>query len=247
MARQQGQFGNERAPVARAGGLGATGAARATTAGLRMAFRLALLLVVGGAVAGCSSVYYGFWEKLGWQKRDLFVDRVKDARQAQEETKEQFKTTLERFRELTNTQGGALEAKYNKLNSEYEEAESRAANVRDKIAKVDTVAQDLFAEWTDELKQYSNDEDRRNSENQLRQAKERYQQLYSAMKTAESKMDPVLRKFKDQVLKLKHSLNASAIASLQQTVSGIEGDVAALIRDMEASIREADDFIKQMQ
>jgi hypothetical protein len=59
-------------------------------------------------------------------------------------------------------------------------------------------------------------------------------------------MNPVLAAFKDQVLFLKHNLNAQAIASLGSTATQIEGDVARLIKEMEASIGEADDFIKQM-
>jgi hypothetical protein len=53
----------------------------------------------------------------------------------------------------------------------------------------------------------------------------------------------VLAGFRDQVLFLKHNLNAKAIASLQSNVLAIEDDIAVLIRDMEASIKEADEFI----
>jgi hypothetical protein len=57
----------------------------------------------------------------------------------------------------------------------------------------------------------------------------------------------VLQKFKEQVLFLKHNLNAQAISSLQTQVSGIQGDVDKLIRDMDASIQEANAFIAQMK
>ena len=66
------------------------------------------------------------------------------------------------------------------------------------------------------------------------------------MRRAEAKMDPVLTAFRDQVLFLKHNLNARAISSLQGTVAQIEGDVGALITDMEASIAEADAFISSL-
>jgi hypothetical protein len=49
------------------------------------------------------------------------------------------------------------------------------------------------------------------------------------------------------VLFLKHNLNAAAISSLQTTAGGIESDVQQLVRDMEASIAEADAFIKQLK
>jgi hypothetical protein len=66
------------------------------------------------------------------------------------------------------------------------------------------------------------------------------------MKAAEATMTPVLAAFKDQVLFLKHNLNARAVASLSETVRGIEGDVAKLIADMNASIAEANAFIEQL-
>jgi hypothetical protein len=71
--------------------------------------------------------------------------------------------------------------------------------------------------------------------------------LINAMKRAETKIDPVLAAFRDQVLYLKHNLNAQAIASLQSELASIETDVAKLIKEMEASIREADKFISSME
>jgi DUF1680 family protein len=72
-------------------------------------------------------------------------------------------------------------------------------------------------------------------------------QLIGAMKRAERKIDPVLAAFRDQVLYLKHNLNAQAIASLQSELASIETDVAKLIKEMEASIKEADGFISSME
>lgn len=198
-------------------------------------------------LSGCRSAYYSVWEKLGWAKRDILVDRVKDAREDQEAAKEQFKTALQKFQELTNFKGGDLEAMYKKLDKEYLECEERAEDVRTRISKVDTVAQDLFKEWEKELGEYDNDELRRDSESKLRDTKSRYNQMYSAMKKAEGKMEPVLKTFKTQVLYLKHNLNAQAIASLQTQVAGIQTDVDRLIEDMERSIKEADGFINQIK
>jgi hypothetical protein len=106
------------------------------------------------------------------------------------------------------------------------------------------VANALFKEWETELEQYSNDKLRRASAQQLTQTRERYTPLLGAMRRAESKIDPVLMAFRDQVLFLKHNLNAQAIASLQGEFMSIENDIASLIKEMETSIAEADSFIK---
>jgi len=207
-----------------------------------------MFLVTGAVmVAGCSSAYYSMWEKLGYEKRDILVSRVQDARDEQQDAKKQFQTTLERFKELTHFDGGDLEAKYKKLSAEYDSCEARAEAVHKRIAAVDKVANDLFAEWDKELGEYSNPDLRHDSEEKLRDTKLRYAQLLGAMRRSESKMAPVLAAFKDQVLYLKHNLNAQAIASLKGTAAGIAADVTKLIQDMEASINEANTFINQLK
>jgi hypothetical protein len=174
------------------------------------------LLVLGLFMSlGCQSVYYDAMEKMGYHKRDLMVSDVEKARDAQQEAKEQFKSALDRFTTVLNVKGGALQDKYDTLNAEYERSEAKAQAVRDRIASVEDVSQALFAEWEAELKEYSSANLRKSSQAKLTQTRRQYAQLIKAMKRAESKMPPVLAKFKDQVLFLKHNLNAQAIASLK--------------------------------
>jgi len=195
----------------------------------------------------CESTYYKTMESIGYHKRDIMVDRVQDARDAQEEAKEQFESALEKFSSVLGFRGGDLEEKYDQLKAEYDESVSKADAVRNRIAAVEDVAEDLFAEWQQELGQYTNSKLRQSSARQLRETKSKYAQLIAAMKRAERKIDPVLSAFQDQVLYLKHNLNAQAIASLQSELASIETDVARLIKEMEASIKEADAFISSME
>lgn len=195
----------------------------------------------------CESTYYKTMETMGYHKRDIMVDRVQDARDAQEEAKDQFESALEQFSTVLNFQGGDLEEKYDQLKDEYEASEERAQAVRLRIDEVEDVADDLFVEWQEELDQYTSSSLRKSSARKLAETKRQYAQLIGAMKRAERKIDPVLNAFRDQVLYLKHNLNAQAIASLQSELVSIESDVARLIKEMDASIREANAFIASMQ
>ncbi|MDX2499143.1 MAG: DUF2959 domain-containing protein [Deltaproteobacteria bacterium] len=206
-----------------------------------------LVIVIGlVTLLGCSSAYYGTMEKLGYHKRDLMVSRVESARDAQEDAKEEFESALEKFSSVLQFDGGKLENKYDQLKSAYDRSNARAETVRERIDSVEDVAEALFAEWEEELGQYSKASLRRSSARKLRQTRQQYSQLISAMKRAERKMDPVLTAFHDQVLFLKHNLNAKAIASLQTELGSVEAEVNSLIKDMEASIKEADAFIGSM-
>jgi hypothetical protein len=106
------------------------------------------------------------------------------------------------------------------------------------------VGEALFREWQNELEQYTNASLKRSSEQKLHTTRQRYDQLVTTMRRAESKIAPVLNTFRDHVLFLKHNLNAQAVASLQGEVKDVETDVSGLLKDMEASIREADAFIR---
>ena len=78
-------------------------------------------------------------------------------------------------------------------------------------------------------------------------AKKRFARLQTAMTRARNGMDPVLGQLKDYVLFLKHNLNAQAIGTLKKEVSGIEVEVEDLLRHIQASIQEADEFLKTLQ
>lgn len=197
--------------------------------------------------SACSNVYYDAMEKIGIAKRDILVDRVGDARKSQEQAKEQFSSALEKFIAVTKVEGGDLKNKYDQLNRELTRSQERADDVRSRINAVSDVSDALFSEWRKELKQYSDPELRRSSERQLDETRRRYEELMATMRTAASRMDPILNKFRDQVLFLKHNLNAQAIAGLSTTSRGLQEDISRLIEDMEHSIREADAFIKAMK
>lgn len=214
---------------------------------LRSLLFVAVLLVAVLLGAGCSSVYYGAMEKIGFAKREILVDRVASAQKAQTAAKTQFTSALARFLAVTRVDAGELPRKYDELSREFTRSETRAKEVRDRIAAVEDVAGALFDEWKQELRQYADASLRAESERQLDATRRRYADLLRLMRRAADRMDPVLTTFRDQVLFLKHNLNARAIASLDTTTRALEADIGRLIADMEVSIRESDTFIRSLQ
>jgi hypothetical protein len=197
--------------------------------------------------SGCSSAYYGAMEKFGIAKREILADRVEKTREAQKQAKEQFADALQRFMAVTKADGGDLQRKYDDLNREFQRSESRAKEVRERIAAVEDVAEALFREWKQELGQYTNAGLRSDSQRQLDATRRRYDALISLMRRAADRMDPVIATFRDQVLYLKHNLNARALAQLDSTHRALEADITRLISEMETSIREAENFIRDLK
>ncbi len=205
---------------------------------------LAMAIVL---LAGCATVKYGTLEKIGIHKRDLLVGNVKDTRDAQEDAQEQFQDALERFGNIVTIENTNLKKAYNRLNDEYEDSRDAADEVSQQIEEVEDVAADLFAEWSQENKSYSDAVLRRDSESKLRDTQARYKEMHKSMKDAEASMQPVLSSLHDNVLFLKHNLNAQAVGSLKSTFSNLEGDIGVLVQRMNQSIARSDEFIKQMK
>ncbi len=208
---------------------------------------LAVVCTLSFGLAACDTAYMAAMEKVGYAKRDILSSRVKSARNAQEDAKKEIQSALEQFGKVVGYQGGDLEATYKKLNNELESSEDSAEAVRKRIKDVESVADSLFAEWKTELGQYSSADLRRKSEEKLTQTKARYNDMLGAMKKAEQRIDPVLKPLRDQVLYLKHNLNARALAAIKGELVKVDAQVDQLVKDMNRSIAEADKFIQSME
>ena len=205
---------------------------------------LALALALS---SGCQSVYYEAMEKMGSHKRDILVDRVEEAKVAQEEAKEQFASAFDEFIAVSQVDLGDLQSAFERIEDSFQRSERDAKAVWDRIDAIKRVGKALFKEWEKELEQYSSLDLRRSSEAQMSRTYDQYLKLATAMEGAASRMTPVLDAFRDQTLYLKHNLNAQAVAALDQTSLRLRNEVDILIRQMSASIEEANAFIAQMR
>jgi hypothetical protein len=209
------------------------------------------LLALTFAITGCQTTrtaYYNAWEKMGYAKRERLVDNVKAARQEQVEAKQEFSSALEQFKSVVNFQGGDLEKVYNKLDKQYKRCESQAGEVRSKIDSVKNVSKALFDEWQGDITKMKSDPSLQASSRKLYdKTHSSYDEMIARMDAASASMNPVLEKFQTRVLFIKANLNAQAIASLQGTEVELGGDIDNLIKEMQASIDEADQFISGLK
>jgi chromosome segregation ATPase len=207
----------------------------------------AALVLAAIPAAGCSSMKYSFWEMFGKEKRDLLKSDLTGLVADQNEAKQKFGTALDRVKALTHFQGGDLEAEYEKLKSAHEDAASSAKAIDSRISDIESVAGDLFDEWKKEDDQMQTASLKADSERKLAETKSRYDAMHSSMVSSRKAMDPALTLLNDQVLYLKHNLNAAAIGSLGGSMADVEKSIASLQQSIEASIREAQGFIDTMQ
>jgi hypothetical protein len=219
-------------------------------------FRRLILSVIltSSILTGCQSAIekaarntgYSAYELIGIHKRQLLKARVDDARDEQKEAGKTFQDALGQLKSLYGFKGGELEKHYDSLKSAFNRASFQAENVHKSIKKVETVAGDLFEEWTKEIDQIETVSLKNKSRETLVETQHRYGEMLASLKASESRMDPVLKKLNDQVLFLKHNLNAQAIASLKGETVHIQGEIETLINELNKSISSADKFIQQL-
>jgi hypothetical protein len=206
-----------------------------------------LLLLVLLFLVACQSAYYSAAEKVGYPKRDILVDRVEQSRDAQQVAEVQFQSALEQLSALAEYNGGDLEDMYDAMVSENDRCIEAAVTVRDRIAKVEHVADALFTEWEDEIEAFTNARLKADSTAKLRDTRTRYNDMITVLRRSESKMGPVLAALNDNTLYLKHNLNAKAVTSLKVELGSIEEEITVLISDMRSAIASSDAFIQSMQ
>lgn len=194
----------------------------------------------------CSQAYYGAMEKVGVHKRDILVERVERARDAQADAQGEFKNALERFESIVSIENTDLKTAYEEMSDAYEESKSAADAVSNRIERVEDVAEALFEEWEAELDQYKSPELRRLSAQKIQETRVRYNRMLDVMHQAEKTMAPVLETFSDNVLFLKHNLNAQAIGSLKSEFSQLQGQIDNLIEKMNDAISSSNKFIAEL-
>jgi len=209
-------------------------------------FKHLSFVVVLLTLSGCQGMYYDAMEKVGVHKRDILVDRVESARDAQDEAQEEFKSALEELSSVINFDGGDIQSVYETLNDQYVASKDAAEQVTSKIDKIEDVAQALFEEWEQEITQYKSAKFKQSSQSQLRQTKVSYAKLVRSMRRSEQKMAPVLTSLNDNVLFLKHNLNASAINAIGLEFKSLQQEIKILVNEVNKSIAESNKFIDEL-
>lgn len=201
---------------------------------------LALNLSAEASAASISDIIFGPRRDL----RQVLKDAVESVKKSQDRAVRHFEDTYEELKSISGFQGGELEERYKVLDESYKRSSEKANDVRTQIKAVEKAADKLFSEWNNEIKQLTNDELRRSSRQKYCKCITNFDELWVSLKRAEKSMDPVMDKFKELVLYVKHNLNAQAVASLKGEVEKIQLQVDNLISEMKAAVEEAEKFIR---
>lgn len=182
--------------------------------------------------------------QIGREWSQLMVGRVNDTRNALQNTREEFATALDQFREIGDIPSDEVFRTYKQFNGKFERCMGRALSLSNHIRDLEYASEELFKEWDQELTDILDPGLAQRSSEMRETARQSYQEMMATIRASEAKTYEVLEAFEDRVLFLKHSSTAVAIANLNPTA--IQADMAQLIQEMNASIAEADAFLEVM-
>jgi len=194
----------------------------------------------------CSTVYYKSWEFLGQEKRDLLKSKISDLNEDQAEAKEEFKSVLDKIRKEYDFKEDELESTYDQVSSDYDELNEEVEDVSTQLAKVKSIAADLFEEWEDEASTFKNNKYKKQSLNKLYQSRKKFNQVAKTTEAVEQKMQKTLSRYREQVLILKHNLNAKMIGQLKVELKSLQSEMSNIITNIEKSIGESESFLKTL-
>ncbi len=202
----------------------------------------ALLILTLISLSACQSTYYKAWEFLGKEKRDLLTSKIEDTKDSQKDSQKEVKDILEQVRNKYGLEAKEIESFYDNLKSDYESFKAQANELKGNAKDVRTIAKDLFQEWEQEAYTFKNSSYKRSSLKKLQETKREFNSLSRQMAQSEAQLDQVLNVLRDQVLFLKHNLNAKTLASFEGEFDRIEKEIETLIRRIDQSLSATENF-----
>jgi hypothetical protein len=200
----------------------------------------ALALVLPCLLAACSTAYYAAMEQLGWEPRDILINRVEVARDSQAAARTQFDQALRRMRALGNddVDRAAGDAA---LRRACGDAAARARDLQKRVANVATAGATLFDALQGDNAAIKDPAARARAEQRTAQSRARYDRLLAAMQQASDATTPALSA-------LQAPLAAAAPppgAAVRAALPAAEAAVATLVGEIDHAIAEADAFVQQ--
>jgi hypothetical protein len=204
------------------------------------------VLWLGVTLAGCSSVYYAVVEQLGWEKRDVLLSRVEAVRASQREAMTRFLDALGQLHDVVESDAAGLPKQFEEFRTAYAYATKHAADVRKRIAAVESAGTALFSEWRAEAAATKDAASRARLQQTCDASQVRYDRLLAALHDAAAAMPPVLDAMQTQLTYLTGHLTPPGVSAMQPSVVSTAALVDGLIRDFEQSMAEADAFIRDI-
>ncbi len=190
------------------------------------------VLVLAGAVAGCSSP--------GYKTAEAKVESLGAVRTELDQGKKQIGVVVAALEQVVTTGSTDPRPAYDKFVAELANLESTAANVKSRAESLQVQGKEYFQAWQTQLEGVQSAELRASSAQRQAQAKERFEKVRANSQIAKASYQPFMSNLGDIKKVLAVDLNASGIASIAPVVARTKETAQGVVTAVDNVIVEID-------
>jgi len=195
-------------------------------------------------LVGCNKNYFNAMETMGYHKHGVLVARVKEARDAFQDSQKQFQGTLKELTAIANNPASDTQTLVKKLSSELDHSESTAKSVHKHVSDVEQAARGFFQDEAKKLNKEKDEAKRLQRRRDLERDRAEYFIVLKAMRRAESTLTPVLIRLRTQILYVNRNPSTKSFTYLKDNLGTLEADVTSLVREMKTAVTTCDAYIQ---
>lgn len=210
---------------------------------LRRPLALAATFLLVATVGGCSAAYYAAMEQLGWEKRDILVNRIEVARDALRAAARRVTTAWQVVERASAAEAGPVAAR---LRTALADAHTDAAVAERRVAGVAAAGTRLFTSWAQEVADTRDAAQRTRGEEIYARAEERYGRMLAVMQEAVAAMPPVLAVLREQAAALEAAPGAATGAAVRAALAAAADELGVLQLATDRAAAEADAGVQQL-
>ncbi len=213
----------------------------------RMELRWTTAAMVLLLLSGCASTYLSVWETLGFQRRDLLVARVENAREGADASVAAFERVLDDMMPIAMRDAPVADTRFAALDAAFRDAQDSARRLSSEIEQVETVSQGLFLEWESELAKSRDSDHKRNEQRELATSRQAYNTLIGQFRSAEVGFSPTLNTVRDSIRVLQRNRAEPRSQEDRNALLSLRGDVDRLASELRRAIAVANDFVRRFE
>ncbi|UZP66610.1 DUF2959 domain-containing protein [Desulfovibrio mangrovi] len=205
-----------------------------------------MCILVLGAVTGCQKAYYDALEAVGFEKREMLVDRSEELRDTLHLVKTEFGVAFSRLGTIVQPDALAPDQQYEQAQVLYDSCEDRYDELRKGIEKTEDVANALFEDWIEQTTQHPEGSMRAASQKRLDETREAFRTMMRPVRSASDRVPPVLSALEQHVMHLKLNQSPQASENVIAELDRSQTDLQALLDHAQTAIDATNGFIHSM-
>ncbi len=178
-------------------------------------------------------------DKKAQQEVQKFKSSAEQTVKSVEKARGTLQQTLDLYNSIVNGEAKNVESSYKKLTQNTKEIEKASTSIRKQIDTMSKNAEKLFAGWEEQIGQFTSENLKATSQQQLDDAKQRYKAIKDSAAGAKEIYDPFIANLNEQIMFMGRNLSPDALAALGDEATKLNEQATALMEQVDGFLEVA--------